>query len=82
MTNKFFIFTPITLFLLAALVACSDKPSSSNNQEEQIISQPQWWELQDQTRYMFQSGSLISFTKDSDTGLRMFFWDNLNWDRI
>ena len=79
MTNKFFIFITNTLFLLAALVACSDKPSSSSNPEDEIISQPQWWELQDQTRYMFQSGALVSFTKDSDTGLRMYFRDLYNW---
>lgn len=79
MTNKFFIFITNTLFLLAALVACSDKPSSSSNPEDEIIPQPQWWELQDQTRYMFQSGALVSFTKDSDTGLRMYFRDLYNW---
>ena len=28
---------------------------------------------------MFQSGSLVSFTKDSDTGLRMFFRDIYTW---
>lgn len=77
MTDKLIIC--ITMLSLASLVACSDKSYSPNNPEEQINSQPQWWELQDQTRYMFQSGSIVSFTKDSDTGLRMFFRDIYTW---
>ena len=79
MTYNLLFCIAITLFSLASFVACSDKPSLPSNQEEQIDFQPKWWELQDQTRYMFQSGSLVSFTKDSDTGLRMFFRDIYTW---
>lgn len=79
MTYNLLFCIAITLFSLASFVACSDKPSLPSNQEEQIDFQPKWWELQDQTRYMFQSGSLVSFTKDSDTGLRMFFRDIHTW---
>lgn len=79
MTYNLLFCIAITLFSLVSFVACSDKPSLPSNQEEQIDLQPKWWELQDQTRYMFQSGSLVSFTKDSDTGLRMFFRDIYTW---
>lgn len=67
------------LFSLALVTACSDDSFSLPTPEETGNSGFSWWEAQYQSKNVFRDGSLVSFTKDSDSGLRLFFHDANNW---
>lgn len=79
MTTKEFFFKTFFLFSLILAVACSDGSSTSTPQEDAPAPQPSWWETHEQSKNIFKNGSLLSFTKDRDTGLKIFFRDTYNW---
>lgn len=79
MINKQNVFKAFFLFSLALMTACSDDSFTLPPQEEIDNQRIPWWEVRDQSKNVFKSGSLVSFTKDSDSGLRLFFHDSYDW---
>lgn len=86
MTTKEHLFKTFFLFSLILTVACSDTSSTSPSQEDvptpqedAPAPQPSWWETINQSKNIFKNSSLISFTKDKDSGLKLFFLSTYNW---
>lgn len=73
------------LFLLSLVLittACTDvsptQPPPFKEETPQSTQIP-YWTIQDYTKNVFKNSSLVSFTKDSDSGIRVFFHDVHNW---
>ena len=83
MTNKQNHSMMFFLLSLVMIIACSDNsPTFSPHPQEETPPSTQipYWTLQNYTKNVFKNGSLVSFTKDSDSGIRVFFHDIYNWN--
>ena len=74
----------ILFFLLSLVIitACNDvspNPPLPPQEETPPSTKIPYWTLRDHTKNVFEHGSLVSFTKDSDSGIRVFFHDVYNW---